>query len=70
MNIHYGKRDILGAAKISTLTIDQDRAERTADNVYIIYSPEWEGKNLRWLRWIRMCRKIMVPISKCNDGIF
>jgi hypothetical protein len=46
MNIHYGKRDILGATRIATLTIDQDRVERTADIVYIIYSLKWRGKKL------------------------
>jgi hypothetical protein len=67
MNIHYGKRDILGATRIATLTIDQDRVEPTADIVYIIDSLKWRGKHLRWYR--RMGGEIMVPICKCDNGI-
>ena len=68
MNIHYGKRDILGATRIATLTIDQGRVERAADIVYITYSLEGGGKNSRWVH--RVGREIMVPVCKCDNGSF
>jgi hypothetical protein len=65
-NIHYGKRDILGTTKITTLPIDQGGVKQAADIINIKYSQQ-NGKHSRWD--LRMGRKIMIPISKCDHGI-
>lgn len=65
-NIHYGKRDILGTTRITTLAIDQGGVEQAADIINIKQSQE-KGENSRWD--LRAGRKIMIPISKCDHGI-
>jgi len=65
-NIHYGKRNILGTTRITTLAIDQGGVELTVDIINIKY-PQEKGGNSRWD--LGMGRKIMIPISKCDHGI-
>jgi len=39
-NIYYGKRDILGTARIAALTVDQGSVEQAGDNMDIKYQPK------------------------------
>jgi len=64
-NIYYGKRDILGTARIAALTVDQGSVEQAGDNMNIKYQPK--TGNSRW--GLRMSRKIVIPICKSDHGI-